>query len=335
MHRRTALVLTLVLASTLLLPAAATASSSATGADDATVAELEAELGRIVNAERRSHGLPALQVTLQQQRKAREHSAVMADTRKLHHAPNLAGEVFPGDAWTGMAENIVRRRTVEAAHHAFMHSPGHRDNVLDPRWTHLGVGVAVDGSDLWVTQRFIGIKSGHTLPMFTDMPSSPWKRETVRDAWREGLLAGCGADRVCADDPLSRAQTATLLARVLDRDLDLDASRRFVDVPREFVHAGAIGALAADGITLGCRSDRFCPNESVSRAATASLISRASGWQDLARDRFDDVAREHTHAGTINRLAERRVTDGCSSTRYCPDRPVTRVEAARMLSRAF
>ena len=337
MHRHTAIVLILVLASTLLLPAAASASStgSGTGIEDATVAELEGELVRIVNAERRSRGLPALRVTLQQQRKAREHSAVMASARDLHHAPNLAGEVFPGDAWVGMAENIVQRTTVESAHHAFMHSPAHRDNVLDDRWTHVGVGIAVDGSDLWITQRFVAVRDGHTLPMFTDMPSSPWKRETVRDAWRDGILAGCGTDRVCADDPVSRAQTATLLARVLEREPDLDASSHFTDVPSEFVHAGAIGALAADGITLGCSSDRFCPREHVSRAATASLISRASGWQELDQDRFEDVVREHTHAGTINRLAERRVTDGCSSTRYCPGRAVTRVEAARMLSRAF
>jgi hypothetical protein len=337
MHRHLVIVLALVLASTLLLPVAASASSSGsgTGIEDATVAELEDELVRIVNAERRSRGLTPLRVTIQQQRKAREHSTVMAADRELRHAPNLAGEVFPGDAWAGMAENIVRRRTVEAAHHAFMHSPAHRDNVLDDRWTHLGVGIGVDGNDLWITQRFVAVRDGHTLPMFTDMPSSAWKRETVRDAWREGILAGCGTDRVCADDQLSRAQTAALLARVLEREPDLDASGRFADVPSEFVHAGAIGALAADGITLGCSSDRFCPHEPVSRAAAASLISRASGWGELDQDRFEDVVRDHTHAGTINRLAERGVTDGCSNTRYCPSRAVTRVEAARMLSRAF
>jgi uncharacterized protein YkwD len=341
MYRHTTFVLALVLASTLLLPIAAAASDGGSGkdrqtsAENATVAELEDELVRIVNAERRSRGLPALRVTLQQQRKAREHSAVMADTRDLHHAPNLGSEVFPSDAWAGMAENIVQRRTVESAHRAFMDSPAHRDNVLDDRWTHLGVGISVDGSDLWITQRFVAVRDGHTLPMFVDMPTAAWKRETVREAWREGLLAGCGADRVCADDPVSRAQTATLLARVLDRDPDVAGSSRFADVPREYVHAGAIGALAADGITLGCASDRFCPHEPVSRAATASLISRASGWSELVQDRFEDVVREHTHAGTINRLAERRVTDGCSSDRYCPSRPVTRVETARMLSRAF
>lgn len=341
MKRHIALVVAVVVATTVLPPLGANAADGSSDggdsgtADTSTVAELEDELVRLVNDERRRRGLATLAVTHQQQRKAREHSEVMAADRDLHHAPDLAGDVFPGDAWTGMAENIVRGRSVRAAHDAFMRSPGHRDNVLDGRWTHVGVGIVVDGGDLWITQRFVGIRDGHSLPMFTDMPGPSWQHDTVVEAWREGILAGCGDDRVCPNEPVSRAQTATLLARVLERRPDLEGSDRFADVPRGYVHAGAIGALAAEGITLGCRDDAFCPHEPVSRAATASLISRANDWSALRERRFEDVVPGGTHAGTINRIAERRVTDGCTPTRYCPSRPVTRVEAARMLSRAF
>ena len=329
MRRHTTLLLTIVLAAT-LLPAGAAAAAETTP----TIAELEAELVSIVNRERASRGLSTLAVTTQQQRKAREHAGDMARRQQLHHRPDLAGDVFPGDAWTGMAENIVRRRTVAAAHRAFMHSPAHRDNVLGD-WTHVGVGIVRDGDELWITQRFVSVRPGHTLPMFTDMPSSAWKSETVVEAWREGILAGCGQDRVCADGRLSRAQTASLLARVLDLEPDVAAAERFRDVSGGSVHAGAIGALAAHGVTLGCDEERYCPDQDVSRAATASLITRAAGWDALDGNRFEDVRPAHTHAGTINRLAAQRVTDGCSSTRYCPSRPVSRVEAARFLSRAF
>jgi hypothetical protein len=197
------------------------------------------------------------------------------------------------------------------------------------------VGIAADGDDLWITQRFISIEPGRDLPMFRDMPSSAWQRETVVEAWQQGLLAGCGNDRVCADGRLSRAQTASLLARVLDLEPDPRAAARFGDVHRDSVHAGAIGALANLGVTLGCRAGEYCPDEQVSRAATASLITRSRGWDELLGDRFEDVVAEHTHAGTINRLAAERVTDGCSQTRYCPSRPVSRVETARFLLRAF
>jgi hypothetical protein len=327
MNRLASLVLAVAMALTLLAPPPPADAATSTAA-------LEDELVRILNRERASHGLPALRVSLQQQRKAREHSERMRAADRLFHPADLGGEVFPRGAWSRVGENAARSRSVDRAHTSLMSSPPHRSNILGD-WTHVAVGIAVDGGDLWVTQRFVTVRSGHALPMFTDMPTSPWKRETVVDAWRRGLLAGCGGERVCADGRLNRAQMASLLARASGRDDDASAAARFRDVPTDLVHAGAIGALAADGVTLGCRSDRYCPNDRLSRAATASLIVRARGWGGLDERRFEDVMRGHTHARTINRLSERAITDGCSETRYCPSRPVSRVEAARMLARAF
>jgi uncharacterized protein YkwD len=49
--------------------------------------------------------------------------------------------------WCAAAENVGRSGnggTLGAVHDAFMHSSGHRDNILNTRWTDLGVGVAKD-----------------------------------------------------------------------------------------------------------------------------------------------------------------------------------------------
>lgn len=328
--RRLVLVPLLALAATLATPLPA-------GAEEAPAPrhELEAELVRLVNEERADRGLPQVRVTVQQQRKAREHSAVMAERDHLHHGSDLAGDVFPGDAWTGMAENVVRRYTPETAHEAFMDSPPHRDNMLDERWTHVGVGIAVDGRDLWVTQRFISVKPGRSLPLFRDMPAGGWRHDAVVTGWRRGMLRGCAEDRVCPDDGLTRAQMASLLTRIAGRTPDPDAARRFDDVDPASPHAGAIGALADAGVTRGCREGSYCPGEPLSRGAMASFIVRAKSWDGLLEQRFADVAPGHTHAATINRLDERGVTQGCTSARYCPERAISRVEAARLVARAF
>jgi uncharacterized protein YkwD len=42
--------------------------------------------------------------------------------------------------WAG--ENISRTQSVERAMAGFMQSPGHRANILDPRFTHVGIGIA-------------------------------------------------------------------------------------------------------------------------------------------------------------------------------------------------
>jgi hypothetical protein len=317
-----------------LLVALTVAATPAEADSTRPKAEVEAAFVEQINAERARHGLRPLRVTLQQQRKAREHSQLMRDRDHLHHPPSLAAEIFPQGAWAGIAENAARSRSVERGHASLMSSPPHRANILGD-WTHVGVGVAYDGRDIWITQRFVRVRAGHHLPMFKDMPSSDWKRATVARAWRRELLHGCGNDRVCADDRLSRAQMATMVTRAAGYDERSGLTIRFVDVQSSDVHAGGIGALVERGVTYGCRADRFCPTSDVTRAETASLIVRARRWLHDDTQRFADVVSGHTHYGTVNRLSERGVTDGCTSDRYCPGRPISRVEAARLLDRSF
>ena len=68
---------------------------------------------------------------------------------------------------------------------------------------------------------------------------------------------------------------ASFLVRALN--LDQASSAGFVDVDPGSVHARAIDALAAAGVTLGCGTDplRYCPDEPVTRAQMASFLVRA------------------------------------------------------------
>lgn len=90
-----------------------------------------------------------------------------------------------------------------------------------------------------------------------------------------GLTEGCGDDRFCPDRKLSRAQLASFLAGALE--LDTDGEPDLVDLAPDSVHAGAVAALVDEGITSGCGDDRFCPAETLSRAATASFLTNAFG----------------------------------------------------------
>ena len=56
-------------------------------------------------------------------------------------------------------ENLAGAPTVERAHSGLMNSPGHRANILNPNFTHVGIGI-VDGGPYgkMYTQTFIGIK---------------------------------------------------------------------------------------------------------------------------------------------------------------------------------
>lgn len=91
-----------------------------------------------------------------------------------------------------------------------------------------------------------------------------------------GVVQGCTPRRFCPDAPVTRAQTASLLVRALP-GIDARPAGRFTDLPDGYVHAGAVGGLAAAGVVNGCARDRFCPARRVTRAQLAAFVVRARG----------------------------------------------------------
>ena len=92
--------------------------------------------------------------------------------------------------------------------------------------------------------------------------------------------------------------------------------------------------LAGEGITEGCASRRFCPDDPVTRAQMASFLDRALPLSASKGDAFEDDEGS-VHEGAINRLAASDITNGCTGTLYCPNDPVTRGQMASFLDRAL
>jgi hypothetical protein len=89
------------------------------------------------------------------------------------------------------------------------------------------------------------------------------------------------------------------------------------------------------GITTGCLpGGLYCPEDPVSRAEMATFLYRAFDLPWAAQDFFTDDE-GIVHEGAINRLAKAGITTGCTATRYCPNRFVTRGQMATFLSRAL
>ena len=55
-----------------------------------------------------------------------------------------------------MFQNLARDfADASSAVSAWMNSPSHRENILNPNYTNLGVGVAVMGQEIRATQVFV------------------------------------------------------------------------------------------------------------------------------------------------------------------------------------
>jgi len=93
-----------------------------------------------------------------------------------------------------------------------------------------------------------------------------------------GITMGCNPPtntRFCPDRRMTRAEFATFIVRALA--LPATSTDYFVD-DNGHVLEGAINRLAEAGITTGCnppRNDRFCPQDPLTRAETATFMTRA------------------------------------------------------------
>ena len=108
---------------------------------------------------------------------------------------------------------------------------------------------------------------------FSDLGRAPLHRANISALADEGITGGCTATAFCPDRSVTRAQMATFLANALG--LERQSGSRFADVPSSSTHAGAINAIADAGITMGCSTSNYCPNDQVSRAEMASFLVRA------------------------------------------------------------
>lgn len=93
----------------------------------------------LVSAARRDHGVGALSVHPELQLKAHEWARYLASTGKLEHSELTAGIAAP---WIALGETVSSSGSATGAFDAQMRSDGHRRKLLDPKFTHVGVGIA-------------------------------------------------------------------------------------------------------------------------------------------------------------------------------------------------
>jgi uncharacterized protein YkwD len=126
---------------------------------------VEKQLFTLINRDRTARGLSPVRLDRRLTEVARAYSREMAETGAVAHVSPRSGRVDDrlrrariGVAMVG--ENVGRDYSAVGAERGFMMSPGHRGNIIDPRMTEVGVGVARgqargDLVPLFITQIFV------------------------------------------------------------------------------------------------------------------------------------------------------------------------------------
>jgi hypothetical protein len=112
-----------------------------------------------VNRERASLGLRQLQWDTALANAARLHTSLLADHDTLSHRFNGEADLqtrlrMAGANFSLVAENVAQAPNVESLHIAWMNSPPHRANILDPQVNSIGIAIERRGEQYYATQDF-------------------------------------------------------------------------------------------------------------------------------------------------------------------------------------
>ncbi len=119
----------------------------------------ELQVVELTNVERKKAGLAPLQVDNLLMNNAEQKSLDMKQNKYFSHTSPTLGSPFEqmknnGITYKKAGENIAKgQSTPEQVVQAWMDSPGHRENIMNSNYTHIGIGY-VNGGHYW-TQQFI------------------------------------------------------------------------------------------------------------------------------------------------------------------------------------
>ncbi|MCK9331738.1 MAG: CAP domain-containing protein [Candidatus Cloacimonetes bacterium] len=170
-----------------------------------TVSEFELEVWRLSNIERERYSLPSLAYDNGLAELARLHSRNMLSYGFFAHKDHNGDEVaqrrskyYPNLLIVSIGENLGKFKNSAKIFHpqdlvnGWMQSPRHRENLLNPNYTHLGIGLVFKGETLYATQVF----STPIAKLLSQLPKKINAKKTYRLSFE--YLSKQEATKLCA-----------------------------------------------------------------------------------------------------------------------------------------
>jgi uncharacterized repeat protein (TIGR03803 family) len=201
-------------------------------------------------------------------------------------------------------------------------------------------------NDVIVTNpdKTIGSIRNGFLADFLDVPQGDIFHDFVEKVFRSGITAGCGGGNYCRNNSVTRAQMAVFLLKSEHGPnyAPPTCAGIFTDVeclPTPAFAVDWIEQLFNEGITGGCGTGIYCPNNPVTREQMAVFLLKTkfgSGYAPPACTAiFTDVPCPSQYANWIVELYNEGITGGCGVGLYCPTNPNTRGQMAVFLVKTF
>ena len=128
----------------------------------------EANFVAQINALRATRGVPALEIDAGLTAKARSWAGTMAGQGSIWHS-SLGDGITA--SWLKLGENVGMGGSVDSLETAFVNSPHHYDNLVDPAFRSIGIGVVRNAAGtLFVAEEFMQPKAPVATPAAAPAP---------------------------------------------------------------------------------------------------------------------------------------------------------------------
>jgi len=241
-----------------------------------------------------------------------------------------------GTRWNTVGSTVVAENIAMGEYSAasvmtdWMNSEGHRNNILDSRWSSIGIGCFVrDNTIYWVQEFGTAAGSSYTLegsrnadvsiPVsdtsennvsentnsedtgFTDVSSENWFYQSVCYVQKNGIMTGLNSTSFGASEQLSRAQFVTIIYRLAGSP-DVSYSPVFPDVRERYFYTAPVMWASANGIMTGCANGRFEPGAVITREQIAAVMYRYASYLQYDMSETNDLS-SYPDAGHVSTFA--------------------------------
>ncbi|MBE7121585.1 S-layer homology domain-containing protein [Bacillus cereus] len=167
---------------------------------------------------------------------------------------------------------------------------------------------------------------------FPDVPG--WAEESVTYLVNKKVITGMPDGTFSPHSVLSRAEAATIMAKVLGLEVKEGDKPTFID-SKDHWASSYIAAVEKAGVIKGEGNGKFNPYGQMTRAAMATMLVQAYQLDSKVNGElptlFNDV-KGHWGEKFINILVELGISSGIDGTQWQPDKSITRAEAARLVA---
>ena len=108
---------------------------------------------------------------------------------------------------------------------------------------------------------------------YPDVPEDAWYRTEAATITSLGLMQGYTDGNFCGEQPITRGELSAVLARMSGKEIKNDGSTKFKDIKDHWAEA-EIRTIEDFNWILGYGDGTFRPDDSTSRAETATMINR-------------------------------------------------------------